>query len=277
VNVVEEMRLLSLNQATIQTWSARDAIEGCARHGVGYVGLWRDKVQEAGVSATRRLLDETGVRVSSLCRGGFFPAATGTERAERIEDNRRAIDEAAELGTDLVVLVCGGVVDRDLPGSRQMVADGIQALVPYAAERGVRLGIEPLHPVFAGDRSVIAGFREAAALAERLASPQVGVVVDVYHVWWDVHVHELMRGLWERFFAFHVNDWLAPPPDVLLGRGMMGDGVIDLRALHATALDSGYRGPVEVEIFNSDIWSRPGDEVMTLMLGRYRAHVLGER
>lgn len=277
MNVVEEMRLLSLNQATIQTWSARDAIEGCARHGVGYVGLWRDKVQEAGVSATRRLLDETGVRVSSLCRGGFFPAATGTERAERIEDNRRAIDEAAELGTDLVVLVCGGVVDRDLPGSRQMVADGIQALVPYAAERGVRLGIEPLHPVFAGDRSVIAGFGEAAALAERLASPQVGVVVDVYHVWWDVHVHELMRGLGERFFAFHVNDWLAPPPDVLLGRGMMGDGVIDLHGLHATARASGYMGPVEVEIFNRDIWSQPGDEVMALMLERYRAHVLGER
>lgn len=277
MNVANEMRLLSLNQATIQSWSARDAIEGCARHGVGYVGLWRDKVQEAGLDATRRLLDETGVRVSSLCRGGFFPAATGTERAERIDDNRRAIDEAAALGTDLVVLVCGGVVDRDLPGSRQMVADGIAALIPYAAERGVRLGIEPLHPVFAGDRSVIASLGEAAALAERLVSPTVGVVVDVYHVWWDERVHELMRGLGERFFAFHVNDWLAPPPDVLLGRGMMGDGVIDLRALHATALDSGYRGPVEVEIFNSDIWSRPGDEVMTLMLERYRAHVLGER
>src|SRR5690606_38824903 len=116
------LRLLSLNQATIRSWSAREAIEGCARHGVEYVGLWRDKVAEAGLAATRRLLDETGVRVSSLCRGGFFPAATSTERSERLDDNRRAIDEAAALGTDLVVLVCGGVVGRDLPGSRQMVA-----------------------------------------------------------------------------------------------------------------------------------------------------------
>jgi sugar phosphate isomerase/epimerase len=146
------MARLSLNQATVQSWGAREAIEGCARHGIGFVGLWRDKVAEAGAAQVRSLLSDTGVRVSSLCRGGFFPAESALERAERLDDNRRAVDEAAEVGTDLLVLVCGGVVGRDLAASRRMVADGIAAVAPYAAERGVRLGIEPLHPMFADGR-----------------------------------------------------------------------------------------------------------------------------
>ena len=269
------MERLSLNQATIRSWSAAEAIEGCARHGIGYVGLWRDELAESGAEETRRLLDQTGVQVSSLCRGGFFPAATPKERSERLDDNRRAIDEAALVGTDVLVLVCGGVVQRDLEGSRQMVADGIEALIPYASERGVRLGIEPLHPVFAGDRSVICTLEQAVELAERLDTPWVGVVADVYHFWWDDHAHELLRRAGERLIGFHVNDWLAPPPDVLLGRGMMGDGVIDLSALYRTSLQAGYRGPVEVEIFNQDIWDRPGDEVLEQMRQRYEKHVLG--
>jgi sugar phosphate isomerase/epimerase len=269
------MARLSLNQATVQSWGAREAIEGCARHGIGFVGLWRDKVAEAGAAQVRSLLSDTGVRVSSLCRGGFFPAESALERAERLDDNRRAVDEAAEVGTDLLVLVCGGVVGRDLAASRRMVADGIAAVAPYAAERGVRLGIEPLHPMFAGDRSVICSLGQALEIAEGIDSPAVGVVVDVYHVWSDENVHGLLERAGPRIFGFHVNDWLAPPPDVLLGRGMMGDGEIDLKALWATTLRAGYRGPVEVEIFNRRIWDLPGDEVLELMRERYRTHVLG--
>jgi sugar phosphate isomerase/epimerase len=206
-------------------------------------------------------------------------AESAAERSERLDENRRAIDEAAEVGTDLLVLVCGGVVGRDLAGSRQMVADGIAVVAPYAAERGVRLGIEPLHPMFAGDRSVICSLGQALEIAEGIDSAPVdaavGVVVDVYHVWWDKNVHGLLERAGRRILGFHVNDWLAPPPDVLLGRGMMGDGQIDLRALFATALRAGYRGPVEVEIFNRRIWDLPGDEVLELMRERYRRHVLG--
>lgn len=265
---------LSLNQATVQRWSACEAIEGCARHGIGFVGLWRDKVADAGVAAVRARLDATGVAPSSLCRGGFFPAATAAERAERLEDNRRAVDEAAALGTDLLVLVCGGMVGRDLEGSRAMVEEGVAELAPYAAARGVRLGIEPLHPMFAADRSVTNGLEQALTLAARLAARNVGVVVDAYHVWWEVGVHARLRTAGDAIFAFHVDDWIVPLPDPLLGRGMMGDGVIDLRALRRSVDAAGYAGPIEVELFNRAIWDAPGDEVLATVRERFVAHVL---
>ncbi|MEX2540555.1 MAG: sugar phosphate isomerase/epimerase family protein [Trueperaceae bacterium] len=264
---------LSLNQATVKPWNLRETVEGCARHGIPFVGLWRDRLAEMGTRETSRLLAETGVRASSLCRGGFFPAATAGERSERLDDNRRAVDEAAEVGTDVLVLVCGGMVGRDLEGSRRMVAEGIAELAPYAAECGVKLGIEPLHPMFAADRSVICTLDQALAIAEEIASPAVGVVVDVYHVWWDDGVHESIERAGSRIIGFHVNDWLAPPPDVLLGRGMMGDGVIDLAGLFDSAQRSGYRGPVEVEIFNADVWNTPVDEVLRTVRERYGEHV----
>jgi sugar phosphate isomerase/epimerase len=265
---------LSLNQATVQSWGALEAIEGCRRHGIGHIGLWRDKVAEAGLARTRRRLEETAVRVSSLCRGGFFTAASEAERRERIADTRAAIDEAAELGSDLLVLVCGGIVGRDLAGSRAMVEAAIAELAPAAAERGVRLGVEPLHPMFAADRSVVCGLGQALGLAARLGSPAVGVVVDAYHVWWEEDVHERIAGAGETVIGFHVDDWLAPPPDVLLGRGMMGEGVIDLRALRRSVDRAGYRGPIEVEIFNRSVWDAPGDEVLARVCATFAEHVL---
>ena len=242
---LSDLARLSLNQATTQRWSLREAVDGCVRAGIPWIGPWRDKVAQAGgAHASARLIREAGLRVSSLCRGGFFPAATAAEREARIDDNRRAIDEAAELGTDVLVLVCGPAPDRDIDGARQMVEDGIGTLVPYAAERGVRLAIEPLHPMYAGDRSVIVTLAQATAIVERLASPQVGVAVDVYHVWWDPDVYAQIRGAAGRILGFHVSDWLAPPPDHLLGRGLMGDGVIELRRLRAAVEAAGYTGPM---------------------------------
>jgi sugar phosphate isomerase/epimerase len=152
---------LSLNQATTQRWSVREAIEGCARAGIPAIGFWRDKLAEAGVEAAARMVRDAGLHVSGVCRGGMFPAATAAERAERIDDNRRAIDEAAALAADVLVLVCGPAPDKDIQAARAMVADAIEQLIPYAAERGVRLGIEPLHPMYAGDRSVITTLSEA--------------------------------------------------------------------------------------------------------------------
>ena len=267
-----DLTRLSLNQATTQRWDVREAVEGCARAGIPAIGLWRDKIAATGVAESARLARDAGVRVSSLCRGGYFPAATPAEREARIEDNRRAIDEAAALGTDVLVLVCGPAPDRDIAAARAMVEEGIARVIPYAAERGVRLGIEPLHPVFAGDRSVITTLGEANALAERLGSPQVGVVIDVYHVWWDPEVHAQIARAAGHILGFHINDWLAPPPDVLLGRGMMGDGVIEIRRLRAAVDAASYTGPIEVEIFNRAIWDTPGDEVLATIRERYLAH-----
>ena len=268
-----DLARLSLNQMTTERWSVRAAVDGCARAGIPAIGLWRHKVAETGLHTSARLVRDAGVRVSSLCRGGMFPGATAADRRDRIDDNRRAIDEAAELGTDVLVLVCGPAPDRDIDAARMMVEEGVAELVPYARERGVRLGIEPLHPMFAAERSVIVTLGQANSLAERFPVQQVGVVIDVYHVWWDPEVYSEIERASGRILGFHVNDWLVPPPDVLMGCGMMGDGKIELRRLRAAVDAAGYNGPIEVEIFNQAIWDMPGDETLALMAERYRAHV----
>jgi sugar phosphate isomerase/epimerase len=260
---------LSLNQATTQRWSLREAVDGCARAGIPAIGIWRDKLAEAGVGAARRLLRDAGLHVSSLCRGGMFPAATAAERQARIDDNRRAIDDAAALAADVLVLVCGPAPDKDIQAARAMVADAIEQLAPYAAERGVKLGIEPLHPMYAAERSVITTLAEALNLAGRIATPHVGVVIDTYHVWWDPYLFEQIRRASGLIFGFHICDWLVPTPHMLLGRGMIGDGVIEFRPIRAAIDAAGYDGPIEVEIFNQAIWDMPGDVVLELMCRRY--------
>ncbi|MDQ6772121.1 MAG: sugar phosphate isomerase/epimerase [Candidatus Dormibacteraeota bacterium] len=264
---------LSLNQATIQDWTLPEALDGCARHGLGWIGLWREKVVECGLERSARAVRDSGVKVSSLCRGGFFPAPTAAERRARVDDNRRAVDEAARLGTDLLVLVCGGQGGMTLASAREAVAEGLAELAPYAAGAGVRLGVEPLHPMFAADRSVIVTLAQANDLAERFPPGQVGVVVDAYHVWWDPDVAGQIRRAGPRILGFHVSDWLAPPPDVLLGRGLMGDGVIDLRGLRGAVEAAGYDGPIEVEIFNRSVWDTPGDRVLEDLKARTLAYV----
>jgi sugar phosphate isomerase/epimerase len=217
------------------------------------------------------MLRECGVRASSLCRGGFFPASTAVERAERIADNRRALDEAAEVGAPVLVLVSGPAPDRDIDAAREMVFDGILALVDDAARLGVKLAIEPLHPMFAGDRSVVVTLGHANDLAARLASPWVGVAVDVYHVWWDPAVYaEIARR--RTIVGFHVGDWLAPPPGPP-ARPRDDGRWRDRTAAPALGVSAaGYSGPIEVEIFNQAIWDTPGDAVLSTMRERYLAH-----
>jgi sugar phosphate isomerase/epimerase len=264
---------ISLNQISINRWSLPEAVDGCARHGLAWIGLWRDKVADCGLAKSARLVRDAGLRVSSLCRGGFFPARGADALRARREDNRRAVDEAAALGTDVLVLVCGPPLDRDLGAAREMVAEGIADLAPYAAAAGVKLGIEPLHPMFAGDRSVIVTLAEASSLAERFPAERVGVIVDAYHVWWDPDLRAQLSRAAGRILGYHVSDWLVPSPDMLMGRGMMGDGLIDLRSMRGAVEAAGYRGPIEVEIFNQVLWETPGDEVLTLIRERSLAHV----
>lgn len=260
---------LSFNQATAERSSLSDVIEACARHGVPGISIWRHKLAELGAERAAKQLRDAGLWVSSLCRGGMFPALTAAERAKRIDDNRRAIDDAATLGAEVLVLVCGASEDRDISAARRMVADGIAAIAPYAAERGVRLGIEPLHPAFASERSCITTMREARLISEQFDASNVGVVVDVYHVWWDPERAEEIARLGARIAGYHVNDWLVPVKNVLMNRGMMGDGVIELRKIRGEIERAGYTGPIEVEIFNESIWERPLDEVVRLTKERF--------
>ena len=264
---------LSFNQITAERASLGEVVEACARHGVPYIAVWRHKLAETGLDRAVRLVRDAGLRVSSVCRGGMFPAATGEERAARIEDNRRAVDEAAALGAGVLVLVCGAAPDRDIAAARRMVADGIAELVPCARERGVRLGIEPMHPGFAAERSCITTLREARRLAERFDLSTVGVVADVFHIWWDPELYDQLARAAGLLVGFHVSDWLVPVHDVLMNRGMMGDGVIELCRMRAAVDRAGYAGPIEVEIFNQAVWDTPLGILVPLVKERYLACV----
>jgi sugar phosphate isomerase/epimerase len=268
---------LSLNQITTNRWSLAEALDGCLRAELPAIGIWRHKIADIGLPESRRLVRDAGLHVSSVCRGGMFPAATAEERARRIDDNRRAIDEAAELAADTLVLVCGPPPDRDLPAARRMVEDAIAELVPYARERNVAMAIEPLHPMYAAERSCITSLEEANVLADKFDPGTVGIVVDVYHVWWDAMLEREIARAHGRIRGFHVCDWLVPTPDMLMGRGMMGDGCIDIHRIRTLVEAAGYTGFIEVEILNQRIWDQPGDDVLRLMKERYLSCVLSPR
>ncbi len=264
---------LSLNQITTANWSVAEAVEGCVRHGVSSIALWRHKIEEAGLANCVRAVNHAGLRVSSVCRGGMFPAPTETERKKNIEDNFRAVDEAAALKADSLVLVVGGCAGIGLDDARKMVADGIAALVPYARERGVRIGLEPLHPMYAAERSVLVTIDQALGLAKHYDAGEVGVILDTFHIWWDPRVEKSIAEAAGRIFGFHVSDWLVPLPDVLMGRGLMGDGAIDNRALRMLVEQAGYDGPIEVEIFNRLLWDSDPDKVLTQVIERFEKYV----
>ncbi|MFJ2195139.1 sugar phosphate isomerase/epimerase family protein [Streptomyces violaceusniger] len=270
---------LSLNQETIKQWSLPELAEGCVKAGVTGVGLWREPVQKYGVAAAAELVRNAGLTVTSLCRGGFFTAIEPEARAAALADNRKAIDEAATLGTDTLVLVSGGLPprSRDLFAARERIADALGELAPYAADHGVRLAIEPLHPMYAADRCVVSTLAQALDLAERFPADQVGVIVDTYHLWWDdtVAAQIARAGAGGRIAAFQLADWITPLPEgVLLGRGQLGDGSVDFRWFREQVDATGYTGPIEVEIFNPDLWARDGAEVLAEVADRYRALVL---
>ena len=270
---------LSLNQATVQRLRLEEVAALCVKHGIPAVGLWRDKVAELGLAKSVTTVRAAGLHVSSLCRGGFFTRAGRDGRAAALADNRQAITEAAELGTDTLILVCGGLVpgSRDLALARRMVADAIGELVPTAQRLGVRLGIEALHPMFCADRCVISRLGEAVDLAEQFPADAVGVVVDTYHVWWDARLADDIARAGQRIVSYQVGDWVLPlPADALLGRGHVGDGVIDFGPISASVRAAGYDGYVEVEIFNQDIWDAPAEQTATTVAERFALLAWGD-
>ncbi|AXK84782.1 sugar phosphate isomerase/epimerase [Nocardia farcinica] len=274
-DLTDPYRSLSLNTATTKRWTLAEAVDGAARAGLGAIGLWRDRVQEIGVAAAAKLVADAGLRVSSLCRGGFLTAPGDGQSA--LDDNRRAIDEAAALGTRELVMVMGGIADRDLAAARARVEERLALLMPYAAERGVRLALEPLHPMFCADRAVISTLAQALTMARPYPAETVGVVVDTFHLWWDPLLEDQIAqaGAEGRISSYQVCDWLNPmAADPLLSRGMMGDGVIDFATIGGWVRTAGYRGDVEVEIFNAAVWEADGHSVIETMKQRYRELVL---
>ncbi len=264
---------ISLNLATTrQVWDFAEAVDGCLAAGITGISPWRDQIAAIGLDEAVRIVRGNNLHVTGVCRGGMFPADTAAGRQKAADDNLRAIDEAAALNADSLVLVVGGLpgASKDIAGARAMVVEGIGAMLPHARASGVKLAIEPLHPMYAADRACVNTLHQALDICEMLGET-VGVAIDVYHVWWDPQLPGAIQraGRMKRIFAHHICDWLVPTSDLLLDRGMMGDGVIDLAGIRAMIEEAGYFGPEEVEIFSRDNWwKRPGEEVLATIKER---------
>lgn len=281
---------LSLNTGTTRNLTLQQAVDATARAGLEYIGVWRDRVAEAGLDNAARMISDAGLRVSSLCRGGFLTAADAAGQREALESNKAAIREAQALGTSELIMVVGGLPaaahvlggrgdrsDKDLVAARDRVADRLSELVPFALDHGVRLVLEALHPMYAADRAVLSTLKQALDLAAPHPAEAVGVVVDTFHVWWDPELEfQIARaGAEGRLASYQVCDFNLPiASDALLSRGMMGDGVIDFESIGRWVAAAGYTGPVEVEIFNQEIFDQDADTTLAVMKERWESHVL---
>jgi sugar phosphate isomerase/epimerase len=266
---------LALNTATTRgKWGLREAIEGCLRHRIAGIAPWRDQLADYGLNAAARHLRAAGLAVTGLCRGGMFTAADAAGRRKALEDNFRALEEAHTIAASCLVLVVGGLPpgSKNIADARAQVEDGIAALLERARPAGMKLAIEPLHPMYAADRACVNALAQALDLCDRLGDG-IGVAVDVYHLWWDPDLPRQIARARGRILAFHICDWLVPTTDLLLDRGMMGDGVIDIPAIRGLVENAGYAGFCEVEILSKTWWARDPDEVLQICKQRHAAAV----
>ncbi|MEY9108521.1 sugar phosphate isomerase/epimerase [Bradyrhizobium yuanmingense] len=279
-------RWLSLNTATVRKQGDLVAIiEACAKHGIRAIDPWRDQVANVGLDRVARAVREAGLDLSGYCRGGMFTSDV-SRRGEVRDDNRRCVDEAKALGAPCIVLVVGGLPQYSRPGSeaskdlvaaRGQVEEALADMLDYARQAKLPLAIEPLHPAYAADRACVNTTKQALDICDRLdpgRTGMLGVALDVYHIWWDPELmDQIARAGRDRLLAFHVCDWLVPTKDILNDRGMMGDGVIDIKSVRAAVEAQGFAGYSEIEIFSNEWWGKPMDEVLKTCIQRHRTVV----
>ncbi len=256
-STIKDFSKLCVHTLTTKPWGIEDCVKNYSKAGIHGITIWRNVLENKNLAQVKLLLDDHGMKVVSLCRGGFFPSVESIKREASIEDNRQAIEQAAAIGAPLIVLVCGADGHQSLEKSREQIADGIMRLLPVAQSAGIKLAIEPLHPMYAGDRSAINTMKQANDMAEMINSDFVGVAVDVYHLWWDDALPaEIKRcASNDHLFAFHVCDWNVPTTDFLNDRGLMGDGCINIPEIRGWVEDAGFKGFNEVEIFSDKYWA----------------------
>jgi sugar phosphate isomerase/epimerase len=260
---------VSLNQATLETSSTLDLLDACVAAGIDLVAPWRHKYLQGSATTTKQALDDHGVTASSLCRGGFFTGNTSGQQAQR--DNRSAVEEAAQLGAPVLVLVCGPIGSEGAGAALSQIERGVEELLPHAIEHGITLALEAFHPMFAAERSAIVRLDQATQMADRIDHANLGVAVDIYHVWWDPDLDAALQRAASRITSVHVADWLVPTTSLLAGRGLPGDGIIDLPHILRALSANGYSGPVEVEVLNAEVWDRPPREVAVDVIARMNA------
>lgn len=265
---------LCVHTITTKPWALEQAVERYAAAGVRGITVWRQALEGREIAASGRLIREVGLSLVSLCRGGFFAGDTPRIRAQALDENRRCVDEAAALGAPLVVLVCGAVPTQPLAESRRQITEAIALLAPHAAAANVKLAIEPLHPMYAGDRSAVNTIAQARTICRQIASPVVGIAIDVYHVWWDDQLETEISacGREGRLFAFHVCDWRTPTIDLLNDRGLMGEGCIPIAQIRGWVERAGFHGFNEVEIFSDRLWAGDQDRFLEAIKTAYLTH-----
>ena len=270
-NPLTDFSRLCVHTITTKGWNLDESIDHYAQAGVSGITVWRQWLEDRDPSKAGESIRAAGLKIVSLCRGGFYPAIEEKSRLDAIEDNKRAIEDAAALGAPLVVLVCGAVPGQSLVESRKQITDGIAATLPLAESLGVKLAIEPLHPMYADDRSAINSLASANDVCDELNHPLVGIAYDVYHLWWEPNLEEQTKrtGEADRLFAFHVCDWMTPTTDLLNDRGLMGEGCIDLRGIRGMVEDSGFKGMIEVEVFSNRWWEKPTQEFLQAIKQSY--------
>jgi sugar phosphate isomerase/epimerase len=279
-------RWLSLNTATVRKQGdLLQIVDACAKQGIRAIDPWRDQVASVGLDRAVRAVRDAGLDLSGYCRGGMF-TSDAARRGEVRDDNRRCVDEAKALGAPCIVLVVGGLpqysrpgsaISKDIAAARSQVEDALGDMLDYAKQAKLPLAIEPLHPAYAADRACVNTTKQALDICDRLDPDRTGVLgvaLDVYHIWWDPELMgQIVRAGKDRLLAFHVCDWLVPTKDILDDRGMMGDGVIDIKAARAAVEAQGFAGYSEIEIFSNDWWERPIDEVLQTCIARHRTVV----
>jgi sugar phosphate isomerase/epimerase len=265
----------AVHTITNKPWTLAQCCAKYAAAGVGGISVWRNVIEPIGIDEAAKIVRDSGLAVPGLIRGGFFPARDAAERQAAIDTNKTCLDEAAALGAEMVVLVVGAVPGMPLDEARRQVRDGIAACLDHAQATGVKLAIEPLHPMYAADKSCINRMAEAAAICADLKHPNAGIVVDVYHVWWDPDLQEQIRLAGENgwLFGFHVCDWRVETRHMLNDRGLMGDGCIDIPTIRGWVEKTGFGGFNEVEIFSEQYWAMDQDRYLDLIVQRYREHV----
>ena len=267
-----DLSQLCIHTITTKPWSIEEAARNFSAEGVKGITVWRDALTGRDIRKTGELLRSYGLQMVSLCRGGFFPYKDAEKRKAAIDDNRKAIEEASALGAPLIVLVCGADPAQSLEDSRKQIQDGIATIIPDAMASGIKLAIEPLHPMYADTRSAINTLKQANEMASALNSPLVGVAVDVYHLWWDPALEQEIKrcGENDHLFAFHICDWNSPTIDLLNDRGIMGDGCIPVNKIRSWVEATGFNGFYEVEIFSNKYWSQDQSSYLKKIITAYK-------
>ena len=271
---IEDLSKLCIHTITTKPWSLEQAVEKYSKKGIKGISVWRQWLDDHGPEFSGKILENAGMEVVSLVRGGFFPGRTVEERQKAIDDNKKAIDEAAAIGAPAVVLVCGAVPGQSLSESRKQIVEGIASVLDHAAVNNIKLSIEPLHPMYADNKSAVVTLEQANDMCDALKNPLVGVAVDVYHVWWDPDLRQEIErcGKSGYLFAFHICDWMTPTNDLLLDRGLMGEGCIDIKEIRGWVEEAGFSGYNEVEVFSNRWWGKDQDEFLEAIVQGYLEH-----